>query len=794
MSWESLLAQARTLSERQGIGAVLLRLGTEVELIPLPGCRDVCGLDLSAPDFTAMFDARHFPRLFAAEELLLGAAQRMTARGVALRQQGRLDLAYYCYRFALMSAVAGSQLPGVKAICGNLWQLPQSLRDLRRGQNDFGQETGARPTRETLQALEELAQQMGTDCALLAPRVLSLAESLESGGAPGDALAALHAARRLFDVADDPARSRELLHEMQSRSGAPGESGLLHEAVFEELAQSRIGEVTLALFQPEAEDAKGFLRLWETYQQERPGLAACEPAPDGERACCAALKAFEQLRGQAVAAGGAFGHRISYGVSGLLQPIGRDWTSFLLAKGNERAACEAAERLRCRALCDWMARTHANNRLLIRPDLEGSAGEVRPAGLREMALAAAQAQAPLLMYFTTPRGYTAWLQKTGGELVTCPLEHTDTPLAEMRSLMPKLGSLDRTGRGGGLTRHFVTEGEPPCAERFSACLRALRAWLLPPRLEQALRDEPPRIIIVPDGPLNDVPFCALPDASGSFLVESRDLLYWPSVTAGLILEPPGWRRVQPGALVETKEPPSLACDHKPPPDSAVPAAKRALAGVVLGDPDYREGINEREDGTEVCLHFPPLPGTRREAESIAALLGVEPRLGEAASAAGLMGPGGRSARGMAASVLHVAAHGCLDPVHPERSFLALSGGRITVGRLRDFDPGLRVGLVMLSACQTGTGHEHPDSLVSLANAFHIAGACSVGATLWKIDDAATVQLMTRFYQDLLGTEALGLAEALRRSQLAMLRTERNPYFWGAFKISGSNANPLNLTG
>ena len=81
------------------------------------------------------------------------------------------------------------------------------------------------------------------------------------------------------------------------------------------------------------------------------------------------------------------------------------------------------------------------------------------------------------------------------------------------------------------------------------------------------------------------------------------------------------------------------------------------------------------------------------------------------------------------------------------------------------------------------GHQHPDSLISLANAFHIAGARSVGATLWKIADDATVPLITRFYEALLRGE--NLAQALRIGQVALLRENRNPYFWAAFKISGS---------
>ena len=92
---------------------------------------------------------------------------------------------------------------------------------------------------------------------------------------------------------------------------------------------------------------------------------------------------------------------------------------------------------------------------------------------------------------------------------------------------------------------------------------------------------------------------------------------------------------------------------------------------------------------------------------------------------------------------------------------------------------------MLSACQTGLGRAHPDSTIGISNAFHIAGASTVGATLWQISDELTVRLMVRFYKELLGGE--NVAADLRKAQLDILQEPElnHPYFWGAFKISGS---------
>jgi len=790
MNWEVFLQQARVLSERESAGSLLLRVEDDVNVFPLANSTDVCGIDLGTEDFTTSFSPQAFPLLFASRDFFLTVAQTMTTRGVAHRQEGRLQAAYFCYRFALVVATEFRQLPGVSANCGNLWQLRESMRDVRRGQDGWGVEPGLRPSSAQILTLENLEEKMRADGAWLAARVMYLAERLESQGEACAGLTATHAVKRLLDVAGDTHWRRELLHEIRRRAVALGDRGLLREAILEELAQSDYEEVTLAMFHREAEVAKGgFIEVWELYQQERLEPRASNASPNERRACRAALKAFEHLRAQALTAGGAFGNRISYRLSALLQAIGRDWAELLLETGDSAAACEAAERMRCRALCDWMGRTHANNRFRIRPDLQGSGSEARPANLSEIGRAAADRETPLLMYFATPRGYMAWLQKTGGELVTCPIDSVEEPLATLRSLVPALASRDRTGRSGPLTRSFVMEGATPSGERLSPYLRSLHHLLLPPTILDALLDEPARLIIIPDGALNYVPFCALEDEDGSFLIESREILYWPSVTAGLILDPPGKMRLRVDSLIDLEDPPFVSRGDMERLRLS-PRQKGKPVSVVIGDPDYTAEVEISEGDRKIRLRFSPLPGTHREAEMVAALLGVQPKLGKAAVAASFIDFRTTPPRRTMACVLHVAAHGVLDPAHPENSFLALSEGAVTVGRLLDFDPGVQVEFVMLSACQTCAGYEHPDSLISLANAFHIAGARSVGATLWKIADDATAPLMTRFYEELLRGQ--NLAEALRTCQLARLREDRNPIFWAAFKISGSTSNPLRI--
>jgi CHAT domain-containing protein len=113
-----------------------------------------------------------------------------------------------------------------------------------------------------------------------------------------------------------------------------------------------------------------------------------------------------------------------------------------------------------------------------------------------------------------------------------------------------------------------------------------------------------------------------------------------------------------------------------------------------------------------------------------------------------------------------------------------------------------VELAVLSACETGIGESaRGEGLIGLQRAFQVAGTRSVVASLWKVDDTATREMMERFY-DNLWTKQLSRAESLRQAQLWMLNERGSrgleaaegppgddqrrlpPYFWAAFVLSG----------
>jgi CHAT domain-containing protein len=190
--------------------------------------------------------------------------------------------------------------------------------------------------------------------------------------------------------------------------------------------------------------------------------------------------------------------------------------------------------------------------------------------------------------------------------------------------------------------------------------------------------------------------------------------------------------------------------------------------------------------------FGRLLSTRREAAAISALVPERERMQaldfEASRTTALRPELGEY------RIVHFATHGLLNNVHPELSGLVLSlvnkEGNQQDGflRLQDvYNLKLPAELVVLSACQTGLGKEiKGEGVIGLTRGFMYAGAPRIVASLWKVDDRATSELMKRFYQGLLGPEALRPAGALRHAQVSIWKEKqwREPYYWAAFVLQG----------
>jgi CHAT domain-containing protein len=188
---------------------------------------------------------------------------------------------------------------------------------------------------------------------------------------------------------------------------------------------------------------------------------------------------------------------------------------------------------------------------------------------------------------------------------------------------------------------------------------------------------------------------------------------------------------------------------------------------------------------------PRLPGTLREAEYILSLVpdgSSMKAIGFAASRTLAM-----SAELSQYRIVHFATHGLMNSDHAELSGILLSmldeHGRAQNGflRLRDiYNLDLRADLVVLSACNTALGKEiKGEGVVGLARGFMYSGAKRVLASLWKVDDEATGELMKRVYQGMLAG-SLSPAAALREAQVSMWREKQwsAPFYWSAFTLQG----------
>jgi CHAT domain-containing protein len=250
-------------------------------------------------------------------------------------------------------------------------------------------------------------------------------------------------------------------------------------------------------------------------------------------------------------------------------------------------------------------------------------------------------------------------------------------------------------------------------------------------LTVALRGE--RLTISPHGVLHYLPFDALLDGD-TYLFERYPLRVEPSADALVYLK-----------------------DGHP---------TKAGTLLALGDPDLGDA---RYD----------LPNAQVEAKAVAALFPDSRAL--------VRGDASKSAVetfGAGFAMLHFATHGKFDAAAPLTSGLYLAGtppkSVLTVADLYalDFD----VDLVTLSACETGLGAiANGDDVIGLTRGFLYAGARTIVASLWEVDDAATAELMVDFYKDLRTNDK---REALRLAQLETRARFPQPFYWAAFQVIG----------
>jgi CHAT domain-containing protein len=326
---------------------------------------------------------------------------------------------------------------------------------------------------------------------------------------------------------------------------------------------------------------------------------------------------------------------------------------------------------------------------------------------------------------------------------------------------------------------------------------------------RALLGDATQLLVSPDGALNLIPFAALVDEQGRYLVERYSFTY---LTSGRDL-------LRLRVARESRSAPQVIAD----PEFGEPQLNYLAKGAVQKRSPIpaakRKSVTNAADLSNV--YFAPLRGTAMEAQMIKELFSDATILtGAQATEAALK-------RVVAPRILHIATHGFFLENQPSkiestrdsgapvdvrglnvstkienpllRSGLALAGANLQTAK--DDDDGILTALeasgldlwgtrlVVLSACDTGLGEVRSgDGIYGLRRALVLAGSQTQVISLWPVSDYATRELMKSYYDGL--KRGLGSGMALRQMQLRMLMRpgRQHPFYWASFIQSGEWAN------
>jgi CHAT domain-containing protein len=341
--------------------------------------------------------------------------------------------------------------------------------------------------------------------------------------------------------------------------------------------------------------------------------------------------------------------------------------------------------------------------------------------------------------------------------------------------------------------------------QLPAAARQLSQILLAPAAAQLGNK---RLVIVADGALQYIPFAMLSDPNNSDtgnknpqsairnpqsetpLVVNHELISLPSAsTLAVMRKELAGRTPAPKQLAVFADPVFAADDPR------LKVAANKLTNEPTSAPASRKIEHLSGDatlqGVRRGMVIPRLPFTRQEANQILALAS-----GNSSFKAVDFNANRASALSSELSqyrYLHFATHGYLDSERAGLSALVLSlvdeQGRQQDGFLRAhelYNLNLPAELVVLSACQTGLGKQiKGEGMIGLTRGFMHAGAARVVVSLWNVNDKATSELMTRFYQKML-KEQQAPAAALRSAQVEMWKQKawQAPNYWAAFVLQG----------
>ncbi|MBD2201285.1 CHAT domain-containing protein [Calothrix sp. FACHB-1219] len=434
----------------------------------------------------------------------------------------------------------------------------------------------------------------------------------------------------------------------------------------------------------------------------------------------------------------------------------------LIAQNKPETALEISERGRARAFLELLtSRLSANNNVTKAPQLPS---------ILEMQQIAKRQNSHLVQYSIIKEEFLIagkpqikeselyiWVIKPTGEV---SFRKTDLkPLWQKDKTT--LNDYIITSRNSIGTRGTAFRGVNvvynPNAPAAKNNLKHLYQLLINPIADLLPQNPNERVTFIPQGGLFLVPFPALQDEQGKYLIEKHTILTSPSIQV-------------------------LDLTHK----QLQRIGKQPIQGnntLIVGNPTMPFISPKIGDKPQ---QLTPLPGAEQEANAIAKLLKTQPLIGSKATKAAVLG------RLTQARFAHLATHGIFDDIQGLNSAIALApnspgskgnqkgDGLLTAAEILDLK--LNAELVVLSACDTGRGRISGDGVIGLSRSLISAGVPSVLVSLWSVPDAPTASLMTEFYQNL--QKSPDKAQALRQAMLTTMKNNPNPVDWATFTLIG----------
>lgn len=453
---------------------------------------------------------------------------------------------------------------------------------------------------------------------------------------------------------------------------------------------------------------------------------------------------------------------------GLLQKIYAD-------QGKELVSLEFAEYCRGRALAQRLAGNENS-------EIATSFAQVESLDLSDIQKVAQKQQATIVQYSLITEDVLSISDANSSELLMWvippkgKITFRKVSLLNERESFRNLVAKARQSMGVRGRAAIVAKRQSGSSSTGNSALKQLHRLLIEPIAEALPQDPNAHVIFIPQGPLFSIPFPALTNASGQFLVDRHTILTAPSIHSLQFTR----RRYQQVKKLNQKQ---------------VLVVGNPTMPLVVGNPTMPQYAEEPLQPKQT---LPALPGSETEAQQVAALYKTKALIGSQATEAAIT-PQLSQAR-----IIHLATHGLLDP--PQKLFgrlwlsdfdnpsqlktpgaIALAPGGGQDGLLTSdeiYRLKLNAELVVLSACDTGQGAVLGDGVVGLSRSLLVAGAPSILVSLWKVSDQATADLMIDFYQQLQSTS--DKAQALRQAMLKTRQKYPDPADWAAFTLIGES--------